>query len=173
MQTITENYTHPTTGKKYLIEYSDADSFDQLPYDRCKQAYGVCFCGDKMVIGFGGIKNGWGLIGGSIEPGETFEQTLIREIKEESNMKILKYLPIGYQKVTDLDENKTFYQLRYACTAEPYGEFTGDTGEGMDGEKGIKEIKLIDPETYKEYFDWRAIGERIVRRAIELKSKLI
>lgn len=59
-------------GENTLIEYHDSDSFEDLPRERCKQVYGVCFAGDKIVIGKR-VRNGnWGLIGGSIEKGETF-----------------------------------------------------------------------------------------------------
>lgn len=179
-------------GIDYLVEYSDADTFDHLDYDRCKQCYGVCFVKngnvtsdlheddqtnstysiDTLVIGFGGKKKGWGLIGGSIEKGETFEQTLGREIIEESNMEILSFLPIGYQKVTVESTGKFFFQLRYVCIVRPLGEFKIDGGDGLS-EKGITEIKQIDPLKYKEYFDWGEIGERIIQRAIELKSRIL
>ena len=167
---ITEKY-HGNSGVDYIFEYSDADSFDHLDPSRCRQAYGVCFCGDEIVLGYGGKKKNWGLIGGSIEKGEAFEQTLKREIQEESNMEVLAHLPVGYQKVTDTRDNSFFYQLRYVCTARPYGPFTVDSGEGMS-QVGIIEIKLVDPLKYKDYFDWGEIGERIISRAIELKPKL-
>ncbi len=154
------------SGVKYIFEYEDADSFKHLDPKDCTQAYGVAFCGDKIVIGFGGNKNGWGLIGGTIERGETLEQTLAREIKEESNMEVLSSLPVGYQKVTDTRDGKHYFQLRYVCTVRPYGPFIGDPA------RGIKEIKLINPTEYKKYFDWGAIGERIISRAMELRSKL-
>lgn len=153
-------------GIDYVFEYFDTDSFDNLDYSLCRQVYGVCFCDGQMVIGFGGLKHDWGLIGGTIEAGETFEQTLKREIQEESNMEVLKCLPIGYQKVTDTRNGSIFYQLRYACTARPYGPFVSDPVGG------ITAIKLIDPKSYKQYFDWGKIGERIITRAIELKDKI-
>jgi 8-oxo-dGTP pyrophosphatase MutT (NUDIX family) len=154
------------SGVKYIFEYEDADSFAHLDPKRCTQTYGVAFCGNDIVIGFGGNKNDWGLIGGTIEAGETFEQTLAREIQEESNMEVLSAIPVGYQKVTDTRDGQHYFQLRYACKVRPLGPFTGDP----DG--GIKEIKLIDPKEYKKYFDWGEIGKRIISRAIELKSKL-
>jgi ADP-ribose pyrophosphatase YjhB (NUDIX family) len=154
------------SGVKYIVEYSDADSFDHLPIELCAQSYGVCFYGDKMVIGYGGQKQDWGLIGGSVEPGESMEETLAREIKEESNMKVLSSKPIGYQKVTDTRDSNVIYQLRYVCAVEPYGDFVSDP----DG--GITEIKLINPKDYKQYFDWGEIGERIISRAVNLNKKL-
>jgi 8-oxo-dGTP pyrophosphatase MutT (NUDIX family) len=154
------------SGVKYIFEYEDADSFSHLDPARCTQCYGVAFCDDEMVIGFGGEKNAWGLIGGTIEPGESFEETLAREIKEESNMEVLSTAPIGYQRVTDTRDGKHYFQLRFACKVRPFGPFTGDP----DG--GISEIKLVDPKKYRKYFDWGEIGERIVKRALELKPRL-
>ena len=29
-------------------------------------------------------------------------------------------------------------------------------------------IKLIDPKDYKQYFDWGAVGERVMARALEM-----
>lgn len=154
------------SGVEYIFEYFDADSFDELDYSLCKQTYAVCFVGEKIVIVFQESKKMWGLVGGSIEKGETFEQTLKREIREESNMEILSFLPIGYQKVTDTRDNSFIYQLRYACIARPYGPFVSDPA-GV-----ITEIKLIDPKGYKQYFDWGEIGDRIMERAMKLREKL-
>lgn len=159
-------------GKEWIYEYFDSIKFDELPQDRIKQAYGVCFYGNDMVIGYGGLKKGWGLIGGSLEPGETYENALVREIKEESNMEIVSYIPIGYQKLTNVENGKLIFQLRYACKVKPIGEFSIDGGDGIT-EKGITKIKLIDPLTYKEYFDWGEIGDYIIKKAISLKTSLI
>ena len=155
------------SGVEYIFEYEDLDSFDHLDYSLCRQIYAVCFAGDKMVIGYGGAKKSWGLIGGTIEPGETFEQTLKREIQEESNMEVLKWLPVGVQKVIDTRDDKVIYQLRCVCTARPYGPFVSDPAAA------VTEIKLIDPADYRQYFDWGRIGERIISRALELKEKLL
>lgn len=154
------------SGVEYIFEYFDTDNFDQLEYDLCKQTYAVCFVEEKIVIVYQGDKKTWGLVGGSIEKGETFEQTLKREIREESNMEVLNFRPIGYQKVIDTRDGSHIYQLRYVCTAKPYGPFLSDPA-GV-----ISEMKLIDPSEYKNYFDWGEIGERIIQRAIELKSSL-
>lgn len=165
------NQRTESNGQVYIYEYFDSVNFDQLPRDRIKQAYGVCFCNDKMVIGYGGLKKGWGLIGGSLEKEETYEQALVREIKEESNMEVLSFLPIGYQKLTNVESGKIIYQLRFVCRCRSYGEFSIDGGDGVT-EKGITEIRLIDPVSYKKYFDWGEIGDFIIKKAIELKPQL-
>lgn len=162
---IKENYKGHS-GVDYIFEYSDADSFDDLDKTKCTQTYAVCFCDEKIVIVHNGKKDTWGLVGGTIEKGESFEETLKREIQEESNMEVISFLPVGYQKVIDTRDNSFVYQLRYVCIAVPYGEFISDPAGS------ISEIKLIDPKDYKKYFDWGEIGERIVRRAEELVLKL-
>lgn len=154
------------SGVDYIFEYSDADSFDHLDVAKCTQVYAVCFCDGKMVIVHNGKKDTWGLVGGTIEKGESLEETLKREIQGESNMEVISFLPIGYQKVIDTRDDSFVYQLRYVCTAKPYGEFISDPAGN------ISEIKLIDSKDYKKYFDWGKIGERIVRRAEELLIKL-
>lgn len=162
---INEEYIG-VSGVKYIFEYQDVDSFDNLDYSKCRQTYGVCFCGDQMVIGFGGQKKRWGLVGGTIEEAEKFEETLAREIQEESNMEVLSSLPVGYQKVTDTRDSSYIYQLRYVCKVRPYGQFVEDPAGG------VTEIKLIDPKDYKKYFDWGEIGDRIINRSLELKNTL-
>ncbi len=80
-------------------------------------------------------------------------------------MQIISLRPIGYQKSTDEDGNY-IYQLRYVCKVKAFGEFKNDP----DGD--IVEIKLINPHTYKQYFDWGEIGERIMERAAQLKATI-
>lgn len=162
---LTNNYKGHS-GVEYIFEYSDVDSFDDLDMSKCTQTYGVCFYGDEIVIGYNGKKKNWGLIGGTIEKRETLEQTLIREIQEESNMEVLSFLPIGVQKVIDTRDDSFCYQLRYVCSVQPYGPFVSDPADT------ITEIKLINPEEYKQYFDWGSIGDRIIERALELKNRL-
>lgn len=165
MKTITEHYIGKS-GVEYIFEYSDADSFEHLPYELCRQTYAVCFCDDKMVIVHNGKHKTWGLVGGTIEEGESFKETLHREIVEESNMEVIKFLPVGYQKVIDTRDGSFFFQLRYVCTARPHGPFVADPAGT------ITEIAVIDPSKYKQYFDWGQIGERIITRALLLKPAI-
>jgi hypothetical protein len=71
-------------GNEYGVEYHDADALVDLPKLLVTQAYGVCFCNGKLLIGQRAKNGMWGHLGGSLEFGETPEQTLKREIQEES-----------------------------------------------------------------------------------------
>lgn len=148
-------------GKKYSLVWNDCDSFENLPKDKLQQSYGVCFYEDKLVLTKG--SGGWNLVGGHIEKGETPEETLIREVQEETNMKVIKQIPIGYQEVTNPD-GSTNFQLRSFCIVKPIGRFEKDPAGS------VTEIKLIDPKDYKKYFDWGKIGERIMERANEIHT---
>ena len=103
---------------------------------------------------------------GCFSKGETFEETLKREIEEESNMEVLSWKPVGYQKVIDTRDGSYVYQLRVVADVRPYGEFTKDPA------LRIVELKLINPKDYKQYFDWKKIGDRIMERALELQEKI-
>ncbi len=79
-------------------------------------------------------------------------------------MNVLRQKFIGYQ---DIGEPKGIIsQARSVCIVEPYGDFTVDP----DGE--VTEIKLIDPKENKKYFDWGVVGDRLMQRALEIKSQM-
>ncbi len=147
----------------FELKYYDALDFSTLPTDKIRNVVGVCFCGDKLLIAHN-TKGYWGFVGGTVEKNEQYEDTLKREVQEESNMKVVSYKAIGYQAVATQDGD--IYQLRYVCSVVPYGEFEKDPDSGID------EIKLIDPPDVKQYFDWGKIGDRIMQRALELKETL-
>lgn len=142
--------------------YEGLDPNENLEGKILQAVHGLCFCGDKLVVVYAEGKGYWTFPGGGIEPGETYEEAVIREVKEESNMKVLYQELIGYQDI--FEPNRTIRQTRSFCIVEPYGEFTGDP----DGD--ITEIKLIDPKDIKQYIDWKEIGDRILERALELKK---
>lgn len=107
----------------------------------------------------------WILPGGTREIGESIEETLKREIREETNMEVLEWKPIGVQTVFELDNKvEPYYQLRVACRVHPFGPFLSDP----DG--GILENKLINPKDYKKYFDWGEIGDEIIKKAVLLNN---
>ncbi len=154
-------------GVIYLFEYYENDTFEHLPQDRIKQAYAIAFNKDKFLLVNNITKPGsYTPVGGSVEEGENPNDTLIREIQEESNMKVLEYKLLGYQKVTDTSGvEKPYYQLRYFAIVEPYGPFISDPAGK------VTEVIECDKNDYKKYFDWYEIGKHIIKQALEFKKQ--
>jgi ADP-ribose pyrophosphatase YjhB (NUDIX family) len=120
------------TGEEKFGYYDDSEDFSNVPQDKIKSVCAFCACGDKFII----VNNEgrWEPVAGSLERGETDIDALFREVKEESDTKVLKYYPIGYWYTYGDD----IYQTRYFCVVEPYGPFLTDP----DG--GVTEIKFVD-----------------------------
>lgn len=104
--------------------------------------------------------------GGGIEPGETFEEGVTREIREESNMKVLELFPLGYEMYASPATGEINYVLRYAAKVEPYGPFVADPASGE-----VTDMKLIDPEDYKKCFDWGERSDAMMKKALGLVKK--
>ena len=129
-----------------------------------KTVHAFCFYNDKLVVVYAESKKYWTPPGGGIESGETYEEAVIREVKEETNMKVVKQKLIGYQDI--YEPNRIVRQTRSICIVEPIGEFD------IDPDGDVTEIKLIDPKDYKKYFDWGLIGDRLMEQALSLKSEM-
>ncbi len=150
------------SGQTLEVLYKEDDPLKDLGGKILQGVHAFCFYGDKLVIVFAKNKGYWTPPGGGIEPGETYEEAVIREVKEETNMKVLKQKLIGYQDI--YEPNRIIRQTRSVCIIEPIGEFIVDP----DGD--VTEIKLIDPKDYKEYFDWGPVGDRLIDQALSLRS---
>lgn len=70
------------------------------------QAYGLCFVasGELVLISAGSDGASWNLPGGTIEPGETAEDALIREVAEEACAHVVSNSYLGCQEVFDPEE---------------------------------------------------------------------
>ena len=151
------------SGQTLDVIYSESDPLVDLDDKILQGVHAFCFCGDKMVL-VKHPKSGWMPPGGSIESGETYEQAVIREVKEETNMRVIYQKLIGFQDV--YEPERIIRQTRNFCIVEPFGDFTSDPA----GE--IMEIKFIDPKEYKDYFNWEKIGDRIMELALTYKNTL-
>jgi ADP-ribose pyrophosphatase YjhB (NUDIX family) len=146
------------------VVYHDVDSELDFKDKKISGVHAYCFYKDKLVVVYAESKGYWTPPGGSVEEGESARDAVRREVKEETNMYVLRQRFIGYQDI--IEPKCVISQTRSVCIVEPYGDFTVDP----DGE--ITEIKLIDPKEYQKYFDWGVIGDRIMQRALELKVQM-
>lgn len=150
-------------GEELALVYRESDPLEDLADTLLQGVHAFCFCGDLLVVVYAEDKGYWMVPGGAIEPGEHYEEAVVREVREETNMEVVYQELIGYQDV--YEKNRTIRQTRSFCIVEPIGPFVEDP----DGE--ITEVKLIEPADYKKYFDWGDVGEHIMNRALEMKRE--
>lgn len=151
-------------GYRCDVSYTDSNNFDDISDELILKAHAVCFCDDKMLLVGHPDWNIWGIPGGTREKGESIEQTLIREILEETNCEVLNYSPIGYQKIIT-PENSIHYRAQYICNVKPIGEFKFDVGGNID------KIKWINPQEFKKYIEKKEFKEIVIQRALDLYLK--
>ncbi len=161
---INTSHISESNGLRCDGQYEELDTFDSIRSLPVTGEGAYCFYGDKFVLVYAKGRECWEIPGGGRETEESFEDCIIREIKEESNMKVLELFPIGYDTFK-WENGEVNYVLRYAAKVEPYGDFVED----IDGE--ITKIKLIDPADYKQYFDWGERSDAMMKKALAVISK--
>ena len=149
------------SGQVLKVLYRDINSESDIPDKKIKGVHAYCFYNDKLVLVYSDKKGYWTLPGGGVEIRESAREAVTREVKEETNMKVLKQCFVGFQEI--FESERVVNQTRSVCIVEPYGPFVADPDDGE-----ITKIELIDPKDYKKYFNWGEIGDHIVKRAVEM-----
>jgi ADP-ribose pyrophosphatase YjhB (NUDIX family) len=153
------------SGQIITVWYRDIDSESDVKGREINSVHAYCFCGDKLVVVYSEKKGYWTPPGGGVEIGESVRDAVVREVKEETNMKVLKQRFVGFQEI--VEPGRIVNQTRSVCLVEPYGPFVEDPDD-----REITKIELIDPKDYKKYFDWREIGDHIMERVLQLKAQM-
>lgn len=142
-------------GETITTDWYDAKDITELPDVTWQQVYVIGNVNGKVpVVHYkSDDKN---LPGGQFdEPGDTIERVLDREMREELNMRVISWHPIGYQYLS----NDTFgnsYQLRVYAELEVIGDFVSDPGGGVVGHS------LVSIDELNSVINYGDIGERIV-----------
>lgn len=150
-------------GKSYIINWFDLVGKD-LPNLEWGQVYAIGEI-DGLVPIVHYADHHDNLPGGGTEPGETVEQTLIREMDEELKMKVVSWEPLGYQEWTEVGTSNIGLGLRVYVNLVKEEEFTNDPGGSVVGHS------LVPLEKLNSYIDYHEIGDRIVKLAKSIRQR--
>ncbi len=165
MPPLVSTFTN-TKGEHIRAEYYDATDLSLLPDAEIKEVRAYCFLEDKLVCVYAEAKKYWNIPGGAREE-ESVVEALHREVREETNMKIVQHATVGYRRIENTTKGLVYIQAVFACVVEPEGDFVGDP----DGD--ITDIALVNPSAYKTYFDWGEAGDHMLQSALQVYKGLV
>jgi ADP-ribose pyrophosphatase YjhB (NUDIX family) len=144
-------------GKTVHITWIPGESYES--FSPITQAYGFCFKGNKLLMIQTIDLKHWQVPGGTVEPGEKPEDTLIREGDEEANIRIsgIKYL--GAQ-MCQAEGEETIYQLRFAARIDKLLPRKLDPAANI-----IARRRFVNPDDFARIADWGVTGEAIAKEA--------
>lgn len=151
-------------GDTIDVEYFDCDDFSEIEKEAIQGVHAICKVGDKFAMAIH-KKNGLMLYGGGVERGEKIKNALERELSEESNLQILKYYPVAYQRCTNSRTGETVIQARCYIEAKENGEFLGDPAGSIIGRELLSEVELM-----KFFNDWGITGEAFFDKSLQLSK---
>jgi len=141
---------HTWMGRELLVTWRDANFAP--PTGPENQASGICFTEDGMVVLVTTDGQTWMLPGGHTEPGESAEDTLVREVNEEACATVTDLNYLGSQEVRDLADSigsTVHYQALFWARVR-LSEF--------EPRYETKARKLVSPLGVNDVLRWRPSG---------------
>jgi 8-oxo-dGTP pyrophosphatase MutT (NUDIX family) len=153
-------------GRRVTFTWFDPPFRPEPPHSN--QAYGICFTGTGMIVlgAFGARGERYrNLLGGGVEPGETLEGCLAREVMEEGCARVVACRYIGCQRVDDPGHPagpRRYYQARFWARVEllPW-----------DPRHEIDERLLVRPEGFLQTLSWGSAPTAAFILAAGLKAE--
>lgn len=128
-----------------------------------KQAYGVCLDAQNRVLLQKHPDRPWNIPGGKPELGETYEEAVIREVYEETNVHIKDPQMIGYQEIFQ-DGVLNGYQLRFIARVTGIDPRLPDPDEGVMRERMFVPLsEVMEYIPYPQYADLFRTAERHIQ----------
>ena len=152
----------PSRGRRYRISWFDPPF--RPPHDETTQALAIGFTSEQQIVLVSWDGEHWTLPGGSREPGETLEQTLAREVREEACARVLSCSYIGCQCVEELEGDRpAYYQTRFWARVE-LDEFRAD--------HEMIARRLVVPDEFPATLFWgaEATAELILERGLAIET---
>lgn len=153
-------------GRHILADWYEVTKKQAIPPLAWRQVYVIGnIGGDVPLVTNAGSPKPYNLPGGTVEPGETIEQTMARELIEECNMRVVSWEPIGYQLLTEPDGTQVA-QFRAYAVLERIGAFVKDPGGAVIA------TTLVDIEQLESHIGYGEIGLRMQALALPYFKEL-
>lgn len=141
---------------------------DELPDGPVSQVQCVAFTSGGQVVLYKHIDGYVGLPGGTVEGGESIEDSLHREVDEETAAKITKSGQIAYLKDTNEETGEHTFQVRYWAEVDLL-----DTNVADPDGKALERV-VVDPTQVVELLGdgWGDRGAVLLELAIQAKKSV-
>lgn len=144
-------------GERISVQWWDSPS---APPCKVDQVYAIAVSLDSALCfvvryGNGDAAN---LPGGKSEPSESVEDTLKRELREETNNEVLWWRHLGFQRLTS-EKGLDTVQARVVAVVRSLGSFVYDPGGHVIG------FDLVPLHELNDCIGYGSVGERMVTLA--------